>query len=129
MNQIWHIELFGGLRARQKDGETRRFQTSKTGALLACLAYHPRQSFGRDQLSELLWPDADMDSGRHSLRQSLLSLRNILEPPGIPAGSILLTTRTHVQLNFENILTDVLVFAAIVKQAKAAADSAERSTR
>jgi hypothetical protein len=40
MDAPWRIELLGCLRATRDDRVVTRFQTHKTGALLAYLAYH-----------------------------------------------------------------------------------------
>ncbi|HLK58694.1 MAG TPA: winged helix-turn-helix domain-containing protein [Chthonomonadaceae bacterium] len=90
MEVIWRIELLGGLKAGRSGQEIERFRTQKAGGLLALLAYHPNQTHCRETLIEQLWPNTDVSRGRHLLSQALNTLRHRLEPPGIPAGCILI---------------------------------------
>ena len=46
----WRIELFGRLRLRQEEREITRFQTERTAALLAYLAYHLGQAHPRPEV-------------------------------------------------------------------------------
>src|SRR2546421_40069 len=96
------IELLGGLRLYQTaspESEVSRFHTRKTAELLAYLAYYRQRTHPREVLIELLWPEYDLDAGRHSLSQALSSLRQHLEPCGVPDGSVLMTDRHAVGLN------------------------------
>src|SRR5947209_7964972 len=99
----WRIDLLGGLRAERGDRVVTRFQTQKAGALLAYLAYCPGRTHRRDALIELLWPEVAAEDGRNSLRQTLFLLRQQLEPPGVPAGSVLAADRSSVRLNHEAV--------------------------
>ena len=126
MNSPWRIQLLGGLSARRGEQEILRFQTRKTGALLAYLAYHAKQHHCREALIENLWPEADMHNGRHSLSQALSSLRRQLEPPGVPAGSVIQTTNATVRLNPVAVTTDVSEFASQVQAARQASERGER---
>lgn len=107
INEKWSIELFGGLRIRQAERLISRFRTQKTGDLLAYLAYHRQQSHSRDVLIEMFWPDTTMESGRHNLSHALSSLRNQLEPPGVPAGAVIVADRFAIELNLDAFTTDV----------------------
>ena len=51
------------------------FRTQKTASLLGYLAYHPHQDHPREELTEILWPEDDRDSGRHKLNVALSALR------------------------------------------------------
>lgn len=126
LEQPWRIEMFGGLRARQGDRTIQRFQTVKTGALLAYLAYYPNRNHPRELLIDQLWPDVDLDAGRMSLRTALASLRRQFEPPGTPAGSVLVADRVHVRLNPQVFTTDVADFEACLSAAKRADSFEER---
>jgi DNA-binding SARP family transcriptional activator len=84
--------LLGGLRA-ERGGETvTRFRSQKFGALFAYLALFPQRVHTREELADLLWPDAEPEAARTNLRTALSSLRKQLEPPGTPAGSVLVTS-------------------------------------
>ena len=89
MDARCRIRLLGELSVQQGDRLITRFRTQKTGALLAYLAYHGHRLHAREELVELLWPD-DPDTGRHKLSVALSSLRQELEPPGVPDGAILI---------------------------------------
>src|SRR5437016_5808362 len=110
MHPLWRIDLLGGLRATGDDRVVTRFQTQKTGALLAYLAYHCQRSQPREALIERLWPESDPRAGRNKLSLGLSSLRHQLEPPGIPAGVVILANRAAVQLNPAAVSTDVAQF-------------------
>ncbi len=60
----------------------------------------------REELADLLWPEADLDSARANLRQALLSLRRQLEPPGVLPGTVLTADRTQVRLSPDAVRTD-----------------------
>lgn len=98
MNSPWQIELFGGLRITRDGQVITRFQTRKTAALLAYLAYFRGKVVAREVLADLFWPDNDPEAGRNSLRVALNSLRRQLEPPGVPQGAVLIADRASVQL-------------------------------
>src|SRR5437588_11925454 len=101
------IELLGELRVLQGDRVVTRFRTEKTGALLGYLAYYLDRRHPRETLIELLWPEDDPDAGRHKLSVALSSLRQELEPPGVPDGSVLITDRVLVSLNPATVTTDL----------------------
>ncbi len=106
----WHIVLLGGLRIEQAAHSVTRFRTHKAGALLAYLALYPR-FHPREELAELFWPEAEPEAARANLRTVLASLRRQLEPPGSPAGSVLVA-RGHRDVGLEPavITTDVAAF-------------------
>jgi DNA-binding SARP family transcriptional activator len=85
--------------------------------LLAYLAYYLHRTHPRDALIELLWPDADLDAARASLRVALSFLRQHLEPPGSPPGSVLLAEHASVRLNPNAVVTDVAAFEAALQAA------------
>lgn len=115
MRAVWRIELLGGLGARLGERTVSRFRTQKTAALFAYLAYHRHRSHPREMLIELFWPEAEPESGRHSLSLALSSLRNQLEPPGIEAGGVVVADRWSVELNPEAFTTDVGDFEAALR--------------
>ncbi|BDI29302.1 hypothetical protein CCAX7_13530 [Capsulimonas corticalis] len=116
-SHIWRIELFGGLRARSGTQTIDRFQTQKTAALLAYLAFYPNRRHLREELVDLLWPDAESEAGRHRLSQALVSLRSQLEPDGVPKNSILRADRQTVGLD-TSVVTDTAEFEAALFSSK-----------
>src|SRR5438132_9357661 len=101
------IELLGCLRVIHGHRTITRFRTKKAAALLAYLAFNLGRQISRDELIELLWPDADPEKGRMSLRTALASLRRQLEPPGGPVGCIIMADASFVRLNPTAVHTDL----------------------
>src|SRR5262249_40162271 len=110
MAALWRMVLFGGLRAEGSHNLITRFRTQKTASLLAYLAHYVGQAHRRDRLLEVLWPEDDLDVARNKLRLGLSSLRRQLEPPGVPAGAVIVADRAFVWLNPEAVTTDVAEF-------------------
>src|SRR5689334_18679371 len=80
---VLEIDLLGVPEVR-RDGTLCKVPAGKTLALLAYLAVegglHPRE-----EVVELLWPEAGEQEGRASLRSSLTVLRKVLgDQPGTP---------------------------------------------
>src|SRR5437868_13888500 len=107
LTEPWRITLLGGLSVGRGGRVITRFNTQKTGALLAYLAFYPRRMHSREVLIELLWPEGDLRSGRNSLSVALSSLRHQLEPPGTPAHSVLRADRFTIGANPAALSTDV----------------------
>jgi predicted ATPase/DNA-binding SARP family transcriptional activator len=129
MDTPWRIELLGGLRATRDDRVIARFQTQKTGALLAYLAYHCHRSYPRELLIELLWPESEPRAGRNKLSLALSSLRRQLEPPGVLAGAVIIANRAAVQLNPAAVRTDVAQFDAALRAAAREKNGFEQAQR
>jgi len=126
MDSRWRIELLGRLRAEVAGLVVTRFRTQKTAALLAYLAVHRNRDHPREVLIELLWPGCHPRHGRNSLSQALSSLRHQLEPPGVPAGTVIVADRTNVRLHPDAFTTDVADFEAALGEASRARGRAQR---
>jgi predicted ATPase/DNA-binding SARP family transcriptional activator len=122
------IQLFGELGVVQGDRTISHFRTQKAASLLGYLALHLGQRLLRERLMDLFWPDMDVDSGRVNLSTTLSTLRRELEPPGVPAGSVLLADRQTVQLNSAAVSTDVAEFERLLRAAARAAEARERAS-
>src|SRR5437763_16727550 len=131
------IELLGGLRVRRGDHMVTQFETRKTAALLAYLAYFPGRGHLREALAEVVWPEEDPDATRARLRQSLGTLRRILgsaasasgSGTGAPGPSIVIADRVEVRLDSRALTTDVGEFERSLGLARQSADAAERARR
>jgi predicted ATPase len=121
----WRIQLLGGLHARRGDRVLSALQRQQPALLLAYLAYHSPSPLSRDTLADLLWPEADLETGRHNLRSVLHALRRLLEPPDTPPGTVLVADHTTVRLHPAAVTTDVAEFRAVLADA-ARAESPER---
>ncbi|MCW3100975.1 MAG: putative ATPase [Chthonomonadaceae bacterium] len=127
MDARCRIELLGGLRITQGERVITRFRTQKTASLLAYLAYHLPQAHPREVLIEMLWPGVEPAPGRNRLRMALTFLRHPLEPPGVPAGAVLIADRTSVRLNPFAVTTDVSEFQTALRQAGGAESNDART--
>lgn len=126
MAAIWRVELLGTLQAKGEHGVVSRFRTRKVGLLLAYLAYYSERTHSREELADMLWPEAEPELARRNLRQALSSLRRHLEPPAVPAGAVLLAKQALVSLNAEYVETDVADLARLHKEASTAATNSEK---
>ncbi len=109
--------MLGGLRAVVGDRVISRFQTQKTGALLAYLALAPGKQYPRDQLAAMLWPDGESTAVRNRLNQAVSSLRRQLHPPGSDHNSILVADHSTLASNDQTVDTDVHEFRMYLKRA------------
>lgn len=112
----WRVQVLGRLALSQGSAVITHFESRMVGALLAYLALYPQRPHPREELIDLLWPEADLDAGRHRLRQALSTLRRQLEPPGTPYGSVLLADRHAIRLNPETFTCDAADFERLVRQ-------------
>src|SRR5438874_821819 len=108
METLWSFQMLGRFRLTQGERTISRFRTLKAAGVLAYLAYHRHRSHPRETLIDIFWPESEMDSARHNLSLALSSLRHQLEPPGVPAGSVIVADRSSVELNPEAFTTDVI---------------------
>ena len=106
MAAVIHLSLLGGFGVRRANRGDVRLPTRKAEALLAYLACHPVEKHPRDRLTALLWGDRGDKQARHSLSQTLLSLRQELGE----ANSLLLVERETVALRADAVETDALEF-------------------
>src|SRR5258707_5781750 len=102
MEIMWTIQLLGGLAARNAQREVNRLRGQKAASLLAYLAFHSAPQ-PREALIEMLWRDGEIESGRHNLSNALTFIRHLLEPPGVPPGTVILADRLTVRLNPEAV--------------------------
>ena len=77
------LQILGGFRLLGTDGQTRRLPTRKAEALLAYLAIPPQRAHRRDHLAGLLWGDRGDRQARHSLNQTVFSIRKVVAEPGV----------------------------------------------
>jgi DNA-binding SARP family transcriptional activator len=100
------LSLLGGFGLRRANRGDVRLPTRKTEALLAFLACDPGKKHPRDRLTALLWGDRGDRQARHSLSQTLLSLRQELGD----SNSLLEVERESVALRADAVDCDVLEF-------------------
>ena len=99
------LRVFGGLTLTSTAGPTPpRASQRRRLALLAVLAVAKGRPLSRDKLVALLWPEADTESARHLLADSIYVLRGAL------GADALITSGDDVSLNPECIESDVMEF-------------------
>ena len=96
----------------RRDGAPVTFDTRKATALLALLAVTGREH-SRDQLADLLWPEADSVKGRASLRRTL-------SVTAAAMGDGLIISRAAVALSPTLVRVDVREFEALIGRPDAA---------
>ena len=102
-----------------RDGIPVTFDTRKATALLALLSVTGREH-SREQLADLLWPDADSARGRASLRRTL-------SVTAAAMGAGLTISRAAVTLQLAAVQVDVREFEALI--ARPDAGSLERAVQ
>ena len=102
-----------------RDGLPVTFDTRKAVALLALLAVTGREH-SREQLADLLWPEADSTKGRASLRRTLSVSAAVM-------GAGLTISRAAVSLELGAVQVDVPEFEALI--ARSDAESLERAVQ
>lgn len=127
LNQPLRIELFGALCLRTEDRAITRFQTRKTGALIAYLACFDRQLNRRDEIIEQLWPGEDPESSRNRLRMALTWLRKELGSPLDTPDGLIIADRNVIYLNPALYTTDKADYEAHINSAtQAETDAAQK---
>ena len=96
----------------RRDGAPVTFDTRKATALLALLAVTGREH-SREQLADLLWPEADSAKGRASLRRTL-------SVTAAAMGDGLSISRAAVALDPALVRVDVREFSALIGRPDAA---------
>ena len=103
----------------RRDGAPVTFDTRKATALLALLAVTGREH-SREQLADLLWPEADSAKGRASLRRTLSVTAAVM-------GDGLVISRAAVALDPALVRVDVREFESLIGRPDAA--SLERAAQ
>jgi TolB-like protein len=105
------LRLFGAPAITTADGAlTGRAMQRHRVAVLAVLATARRGSRGRDQLIDMIWPDASLERGRRLLSDSIYRINRAL-------GTTALTMRCdNVELDRATLSSDVTDFEAAVAE-------------
>ncbi|WUW25879.1 AAA family ATPase [Streptomyces sp. NBC_01463] len=93
------LQLLGGFAAERDDGVViaRRWRRSTARTLVKLLAVAPGLRRHREQVMDLLWPDAPMETAVRNLRVTLHAARHSLEPELAPrAPSSYLVAEGHL---------------------------------
>ena len=103
---LLEVKLLGSLHVQCGEHHVDHFQTRQTALLLAFLVAYPRRH-SRDEMIDLLWPDADPASGRPRLSQAIWRLRQALHEIRLPdAPEVILADRATVGIDATQISSD-----------------------
>ena len=114
------LQILGGFRLLGADGQTRRLPTRKAEALLAYLATPPQRPHRRDHLAGLLWGDRGDRQARHSLNQTVFSIRKAVAEPGIDP---IVVEGDSLALNTQLVEVDADRFERLLGSDRAAASA------
>ena len=104
------LRLLGGFEIERAGRvELSRLPSRPATLLLARLALQPLRQHPREELIELLWPGVALEAGRNRLRQTLSTLRALLETPEAP---LLQADRQQISLLPGALSSDVQDFEA-----------------
>ncbi len=111
------ISLFGSVRVEDERNPANFKLTNTISTLLAYLILYRQRTHPRDVLASLLWSDHPQERARGCLNTALWRLRQVLEPPGVPPGTFLLSTSLgDVSFNCRgDVWIDVVEFEQTIK--------------
>jgi TolB-like protein/DNA-binding SARP family transcriptional activator/Tfp pilus assembly protein PilF len=102
-----HVRLFGGFELGDAQGNELTLATRKSSALLAFLIIEADRWHTRERLAGLLWSDRQTAQARHSLTQSLGTIRKLGDRAGV---SLIESDSDRVRLQAAGIEADALSF-------------------
>ena len=110
---VWRVRLLGAVQADCGSHQLLRFSSRAAALLLARLALAPERSHPREALVELLWPGVALSVGRNRLRQTLSTLKTLLETAD--RGAVLQADRLCIHVAPGALACDVHEFEAAVR--------------
>ena len=116
---VWQVRLLGAVQADRAGLCLSHWPSRAVAALLARLALSPNRAHPREELVELLWPGVALDVGRNRLRQTLSTLKSMLEPVELSAP-VLQADRMSVRVVPGQLLSDAREFEQLLRAGKAA---------
>ncbi len=115
------VGLLGGFRVERAGVAIPDFVWQRRSAkrLTKLLATRPSHALHREQILEILWPNADVDSARNSLAKALHAARRALEPGRLPReDSAYLHVRDDmITLETDHVLIDADNFQRLAQSA------------
>lgn len=111
---VYRLVTLGGLVLLDEDGRAVSSLGPRNLALLAYLALASKP-LSRDHVAELFWGDRDEERARHSMREALSRLRQLLGPDAIPQRSNSVALSSSVSLLVD---AKALIAAAAAGDAK-----------
>ena len=116
----YRLITLGGLALLDQDGRAVSSLGPRILALLTYLALATKP-LSRDHVAELFWGDRDEDRARHSMREALSRVRQLLGPESIPqrSNSVILSASASAPLSVDAL---ALVSASIAGDTKTVAE-------
>jgi DNA-binding SARP family transcriptional activator len=115
------LRLLGGFRAERVGGDVpvAAWQRRSAKTLTKLLAATPGHALHREQVLEMLWPGADLESALNSFGKALHAARRALEPELVPreSSSYLRLTDSVVALDLEHVWVDADHFELLAESA------------
>ena len=94
------LTFFGAFQARLNNKRLENFRSAKVQGLLVYLVLNGTQTYARDVLATLFWPEEPETGAKQNLRQSLFRLRKVLGDVDAQKDEpYILVTRSTVQFN------------------------------
>ncbi len=114
------VRTLGGISVRRGgwDGPAIAVEKRRVRGLLGILAAYGRTTLTRDMAADLLWPDADGDSGLNSLNQTVFQLRRLLDPDYRQGDSpeYVVNSSEQVKLDDDLVFIDVSEISSLPRR-------------
>lgn len=110
------VITFGGLAAKNAEGQALIFRTRKTASLFAYLAANLGKEVYREALCSIFWPESEESFARNSLSVALTSLRKQLQSGLGEGGDVLTGDYRTVRLSYDFVWCDVVEFHRQLKK-------------
>lgn len=127
-----HVRLLGGFGVQRAGGThpVSDWQRRSAKTLTKLLAAHPRHALHREQILDILWPGADLESALNSLGKALYAARHAFEPdlPPRKSSAYLRLTDAMVVLDTEHVVIDADRFEQLAETALRRGDIAAYRT-
>jgi DNA-binding SARP family transcriptional activator len=125
-----YIRSFGSLSVHRGswDGASTAIGRRRVRLLLGLLVVNLESGLTRDQVVDVLWPDADPGSAVNSLNQTVFQLRRLIEPNYREGESpqYVISNLDSVQLNPDLVVTDLAALRQLRTDIAMPSDSASR---
>ena len=125
MATVCTIGLLGGISIQHVGEKPIRLSVTNPSLVLARLALSINSDVSKESLIEMLWPEADIECGRHNISQALLAVRHKIELHGVAHGSMLEVDHGCARLNPDLCTTDLHIFRNAVDEALRCSDAHE----
>ncbi len=109
------VRMLDGFELRDSAGRSVKLSGRKAQALVAYLILRPNHTETRERLATLLWRDRFDEQARHSLRQTVLTLRKAL---GDVDATLLRSDGEKLILDASRLSVDALDFETSIKSEK-----------